>query len=210
MEKYFPPAHNSDAFTCPHCEVYSHQTNGTLHLHLNGVWQSIGHGSTQCARCGQFALWAKGNLVYPNIVTAPQPNDDMPEGIKADFEEARQIANRSPRGAAALLRLCLQKLMVHFGEPGENINADIKSLVAKGLPESIQKAADALRIIGNNAIHPGELDLKDTPELAMSLFGLVNIIVDNRISEPKRIAEIYSVLPPTTVAAIQQRDAPKP
>ena len=130
----------------------------------------------------------------------------MPEEIKADYLEARQIANASPRGAAALLRLALQKLMPVLGEKGKDINEDIASLVRKGLPARIQQALDSLRVIGNEAVHPGTIDLRDEPETAVALFGVLNVIVQDRIAQPKEIAALYGKIPTGKKDAIARRD----
>ena len=119
------------------------------------------------------------------------------------------IVQRSPRGAGALLRLALQKLMPHLGEKGKNMNGDIASLVASGLDPGMQQALDALRVIGNNAVHPGELDLQDNVETVGSLFGLINYIVEQRISHPKKLQELYNALPEGARAAIADRDTTK-
>ena len=98
-------------------------------------------------------------MIYPFNGSAPLPNPDLPEDIKEDFEETRNIVELSPRGAVALLRLAVQKLCKELGEKGEHINTDIKNLVSKGLPEKMQKALDSVRVVGNNAVHPGQIDL---------------------------------------------------
>ena len=130
----------------------------------------------------------------------------MPETVRADYEEAATIYIRSPRGAAALLRLAIQKLMVHLGQSGKNINDDIASLVSKGLPIQIQQALDVVRVTGNNAVHPGQIDVNDH-EVIEQLFPLINVIVDYQISLPARIQEMYDALPVGTRGAIQKRDA---
>jgi hypothetical protein len=99
--------------------------------------------------------------------------------------------------------------MPHLGENGKNINDDMKSLVTKGLPPLIQKALDFCRVVGNNAVHPGEIDLNDTPEIAAKLFQMINFIVDDRIARPKEIDALYSGLPPDALKAIAKRDQPK-
>jgi hypothetical protein len=93
-----------------------------------------------CTRCNEASAWVEQNLVYPLAKTAPASNPDIPDDINIDYEEARGILSQSPRGAAALLRLCVQKLCAHLGQPGERVNDDIAALVKVGLPLQVQQA----------------------------------------------------------------------
>jgi hypothetical protein len=93
-----------------------------------------------------------------------------------------------------------------LGEKGANINGDIGNLVSKGLDASIQQALDAVRVIGNNAVHPGTMDLRDDPATVESLMELVNYIVDAMITQPKKRQALYARLPATAQAAIAKRD----
>lgn len=130
----------------------------------------------------------------------------MPQEIIDDYNEAADVFNLSPRSSAALLRLAIQKLCKHLGESGKNINNDIKNLVKKGLPPKVQEALDSVRVIGNESVHPGELNLNDSREVAAQLFKLVNFITIKMISEPKEIDEIYNGLPENKLKGIQDRD----
>jgi hypothetical protein len=136
----------------------------------------------------------------------PLANPDMPSDIKKDYEEARSIVSRSPRGASALLRLAIQKICKELGEAGKNLNDDIGSLVQNGLPSRVQQALDAVRVIGNDAVHSGQVDLSDDIQTATTLFRLVNFITEKMISEPMEIERIYGSLPAEKLAAIQERD----
>ena len=113
--------------------------------------------------------------------------------------------HKSPRGAAALLRLAIQHLCKELGEGGENIKNDIRELVKKGLPERVQQALDIVRVTGNNAVHPGQIDVDD-PEVVQNLFSLLNVIAEYCISMPNRIGSLYSSLPQTALDQIQGRD----
>jgi hypothetical protein len=147
-----------------------------------------------------------GKMIYPSSSPAPMPNPDLPKEIMDDYNEARNIMGISPRGAAALLRLAIQKLCVHLGEKGKDLNTDISELVKKGLSAKIQKSLDIVRVIGNEAVHPGQLDLKDDVTTAEKLFELVNIITEVMISQPKSIDKIYETLPGEKIEAIKKRD----
>jgi hypothetical protein len=131
---------------------------------------------------------------------------DLPEDCAADYNEARDIVARSPRGAAALLRLSIQKLMPHLGAKGNNINDDIKHLVERGLPVLVQQALDVCRAVGNNAVHPGELNVHDSPEIAQQLFPMINFIVEDRVTRPREVQELYDKLPASAREAIAKRD----
>ena len=164
--------------------------------------------ASQCFVCGKFAIWIHGTLVFPAASKAI-PNEDLPEDIRRDFGEAARIVNESPRGAAALLRLAIQKLCKHLGGKGDRIDEDIGQLVAAGLSPTVQKALDAVRVIGNHAVHPGRLDLKDDVDTANSLFRLVNLIAEQMITNPRHVNEMYQKIPETTRQAIDERDKRK-
>ncbi len=164
---------------------------------------------SKCYSCDALALWVYDQLVFPSSIYAVDANEDLDDDIKLDFREAAKIIDISPRGAAAILRLCIQKLCIQLGEKGKNIDEDVGRLVQKGLEPSIQQALDIVRVIGNEAVHPGQIDLRDDRQIAMKLFTLVNIIADAMVSRPKQIAELYGKLPETKLKAIEKRDAQK-
>lgn len=165
---------------------------------------------SRCYACGKLAIWVYDRLIYPAMSGGPQPNSDLPDDIAKDYREAGAILSLSPRGAAALLRLCVQKLCIHLGMQGKSIDNDIAELVAGGLDPRIQKALDAVRVIGNNAVHPGKMNVGDNPDVALRLFDLVNIIAERMISHPKHVDAAYESLPEGAKAAIEKRDKPKP
>ena len=163
--------------------------------------------ATTCDHCGKFALWVNGRQLFPSSSSAPLPSPDLPKDLSDDYEEARMILADSPRGAAALLRLVVQKLCKELGESGENINEDISKMVAKGLSQDVVDVMDSVRVIGNNAVHPLKMDLSDNKEIVEALFGLINIVVEKMITEPNRIRDVKSKLPSQDQETIKKRDA---
>lgn len=212
MSKYYPPEFGARQFHCIHCNVYAKQTWGPLERHYWGGGTMAVGGNTdfswsKCEHCSEQCFWYEERMIVPSEAPVPPPHEDMPESCIEDYNEARDIVGRSPKAAAALMRLVVQKLMPELGQTGENINDDIAALVAQGLPKQIQQALDFCRVIGNNAVHPLEINLDDDPQLAHVLFEMVNAIVDNRITQPKRMADLYGKLPEGARSAIEKRDA---
>ena len=226
-QKYISPEYNKLAFHCSHCEVYASQIWCNIDKHIddsvdqtfdqmlrrftrdNSFQDSLhikGCRFSFCSHCEKYSIWVNRQMVYPGLSTAPLPVEEMPESVKELYNEAREIIGKSPRGACALLRLAVEFLVKEFREDEGNLNKAIGNLVKKGLPEKIQKALDSVRVIGNNAVHPGEIDIKDKPEIANTLFNLINFICEKMIKDHQTVESIYSSLPENTRKVTEQRD----
>jgi hypothetical protein len=184
---------------CPSCAVHAQQS-----WYYCGKGTQFGGSSdthtwlAQCTRCDNYSIWHKKQMIYPSGGSAPFPHPDLPAHIKEDYEEARAIVSRSPRSAAALLRLAIEKLTdtILRENKANNLDSKIELLVDEmGLRSEIRKAMHIVRVIGNNAVHPGQIDLRDNIEIAVKLFSLVNRIVQETITEPKEIDSIIGDLP---------------
>jgi hypothetical protein len=170
-------------------------------LALHGFYVSL------CTRCEEPTLWHNDEMMYPASGGIEPANEDLDVEIKHDYNEAASIVGRSPRGAAALLRLCLQKLFEQLQLPDTRPNEAIKELVERGLDPTIQQALDTVRVIGNNAVHPGEINLSDQPETALQLFGLINYIAEQMITFKKKREQLFASLPEGAKEQIRRRDA---
>jgi len=230
------PEFNKSSFNCPQCGAFAQQhwfvAWKTQEGAISGSFSQIPEVyASVCAHCGRHSLWHlppqrpiprhlkpevapvfeeanKARMIFPLVARGPMPSADLPEDIGRDFLEARSIAAVSPRGASALLRLCIQKLCAHLGEPGKDLNVDIGALVRRGLPQKIQQALDTVRVVGNGAVHPGELDLRDDLPTALRLLELINMIADVMITQPKQVDDLYQrVLTPGQKEQIAERDA---
>jgi len=202
-------------FNCPICAARS--LSDIRYMSIDGYGFNTKTYMLVCRACGNGSVWKQFNrennnnydlrLVDPIVPDAPKAVKDMPEDLKADYEEARLITANSPRGAAALLRLSLQKLCRHLGEPGNHLDTDIRSLAKKpDFSERLIKAADTLRITGNNAVHPGEMNNEDIDNIAKGLFGLVNFIVTVGITEPNKLDAMYESLPEKARKSAENKD----
>jgi hypothetical protein len=204
-------------FQCPVCRAGSICDICYMGIAAIGIQYATQTYMLICRACGQGSVWKqfdrqdnfryKLRLVDPIVPDAPAPFKDMPADVAKDYEEARLVSSYSPRAASALLRLSLQKLCVHLGEPGKNIDTDIRALARKPeFGERLIRAADTLRITGNNALHPGEMDEADIGKSCKGLFDLVNLIVHAGITQPKAWDAMYEALPEGARQAAEKKD----
>lgn len=232
-----PPQATLKRFSCPNCHAFADQqwfrtavlSGGGVPFYAEGDQlrpagaMTIGPTGnaqignlpsltvTRCASCSLISLWSNSEMIYPRESFAPPANPDLPAECRQDYDEAAAIMVASPRGSAALLRLAIQKLCLHLGGKGANINDDIGFLVKeRGLPEPARHALDSIRVVGNNAVHPGEMNVEDTPDVVLRLFAALNFVVQTTITVPKEMSALYGAIPAGAQAAADKRDGRGP
>lgn len=218
-------------FSCPYCKAFSAHTarfnmielkDSVIKINDSDIAVRYFNITAKCHSCNQESIWFKRDaykdkdneeyaleiLVYPIINhDVPEPNLDMPESVKQIYDEACSVLYKSPRSSAALSRLAIENLVDCLNANGKDLNTKIGDLVSKGMPVSIQQMLDSVRVIGNNAVHPGQIEISDNIELALSLLNFINLIVDNTITQPKKINEVYNLLPDSYKQSIERRDS---
>ena len=210
-------------FTCPHCG------NTCLQKWIHGIFEEdkqakdiensthLGHNYdptneeknlyhiSRCTTCGEKTVWLNGEMLYPDIY-APKPEENMPNSVLTVYKEAASVLKKSPRCSCALLRLALENLCSELKVDGKNLDDKIKKLCANGLPKTVQEALDVVRVIGNKAIHAGEISIDyDNYDNAITLFEIVNYIVDRLITTNNKIEGLYLKLPESVKNAIDKR-----
>jgi Domain of unknown function (DUF4145) len=165
---------------------------------------------SRCYNCKGFTVWVRDRLVFPirgdelpeivevdfreiaEDLQAPaqdvqhseedvqEPAEDFDESSE-DFEEAAAVLNKSPRAAAALIRICIQNMMPLLKETGKSLDENISSLVRKGLEAEIQQAMDVLQVIRRNPGHESHVDLRDETAIATRMFESLKEIIERRM-----------------------------
>ncbi len=204
---YTKPAFQLGSFTCPRCNCFSQHEWRYIARGAGGFEAPINWVTSWCLRCKDYCFWENRTLVWPVESGLPDPIEGCPEQIQAVYNEARQLFPHSPRASAALLRLAIQMICVDRGLPGKDLNSDIGTLVKNGLSAQIQQSLDLVRVVGNNAVHPGQIQIEENKDKIEKFFGLVNLIVDVLIVQPAKVSEMFHPLvPPAQKQQITARD----
>ena len=212
---YIAPDFKKNSFTCPHCGTLSlmhyHTISYQGYTMVSSKSGIDNHGDCSihvatCQNCKKKTIWVDNVYVYPDIV-AEEANLDMPESVKQLYNEAGSIYSKSPRAACALLRLAIERLCNELGETDRDISKNIGALVDKGLPKFVQQALDVVRVVGNKAVHPGQIEFDvDDKGTATMLMHLINVIVTWMITEQNKIDSLYQGLPESVKKSIENRD----
>lgn len=133
--------------------------------------------TSNCHRCNQFSLWVGDLLVFPTRI------DRTPELVEEDVEEAAAILKEFPRGATALMRVCIQKLVHLLEGDGNAVSQRVSSLVRKGLEVEIQQATDVLQVLQADAAQLAQLESQGDRETARRFLDSLKAVLERRMSD---------------------------
>src|SRR3984893_16075701 len=132
---------------------------------------------SNCHSCNGFSLWVGGLLVFPTRI------DKTPELVEQDLEEAAAILNKFPRREAALMRVCIQKLVHLLEENGNALNQRVSSLVRKGLEMEMQQAMEVLQVLRLDPVQLNRLESQADRETALRFLVSLKEVLERRMSQ---------------------------
>ena len=185
---------NTDAFHTPTIDRFITQFKNQNRIKTKVI--EFDHDFSRCRSCKKLALWINGEMVYPSVSVVPSPSDEMPPEVCKIYEEARKVYPFSPRASVALLRIALEEILNLQEIPSGKLYKRIELLEKKGLNPRIIKRFTLLRKYGNEGCHIGQIDLsnEDGKEVVDSLFYLLNKIVDEVITDKKKLDDLDAKL----------------
>jgi len=177
--------------TCPHCG------QATFLSHRHSFKNEVGsHILLVCPGCLRSVLVITGEreqwkVTYPSG-SPPVVDQNLPDHIRDDYEEASKCHNAGLHTAAAIMCRRLVELSVkEKSAKGSNLYEKIEHLVQSGLlaPE-LGKVAQAIRIIGNDGAHPDYPELVDlTQSDANQALDFVKLYTDYLYTLPAKTSE---------------------
>ncbi len=157
-------------------------------------------GISTCSNCNKLHLWLDEKMIEPRSGIIPPPNEDMNQDIKELYNEAAEVFEISHKSAGALLRLAAEKFIHEQLRPdlkGKKLNDVIKEfLISNSAEIPVIQELDYLRIVGNGSVHTiSGLAEDNDKEYVRYMFDSLNFIVNETITEPKRMKCKYDSLP---------------
>lgn len=215
----------TEGIVCPNCGAFAGQkwsfglgTHRHLPKSFSGDQDDLDKYKVmiraKCESCHQYSYWLKKRPTGEETLLLPKtgkgvdlPNNDMSEAVKKIYNEAALILSDSPRASSALARLAIDTLTSEIGHPKDSLNTRIGKLVKeKNLSPIIQQSLDIVRVTGNNAIHPGNIESTDNEQIARELLKLINLIANALITEPNKVNKLFESLSESHKNSISKRD----
>lgn len=226
MNKNILPKFLRKSFNCPYCGVYSHQEwrelkpKSTLEYSkaddaVCSRWNACDSMNNPilrpekdiyvswCEHCQKFSLWANAQLLIPAKSILPPPHSDTPLELAKLYVEAMQVYSISAKGAAAMIRLALHRLILQLGSKGNDLNDNIAVFLEQGLPAQVMLALRSIRVIGEKAVLPGVIYAEENTNETAALFDVFNLIVEYIITRKKELVLLEQKLMPQRDAAVE-------
>jgi hypothetical protein len=131
---------------------------------------------SNCHSCNGFSLWVSGLLMFPTKI------DKKPEFVEEDIDEAAAVLKKFPRGATALMRVCIQKLVPLLEDSGKDQSQRIDSLVRKGLEMEIEQSTEVLRVLRGDSAQLNPLESQADRETALRFLDSLKAVLERRMS----------------------------
>lgn len=191
--------------------------NGTNWEEIDPVWSR-----SLCFACKKSALWTGQKLVFPDPAldeaeSAPKRSEDLSPIVATLYDEAVAVLPHSRRAAAALCRAAMEQLAKQLTPelpPGVKLDGRLVAL-SKTVSTATLQALNIVRHVGNTALH-GEKDGdesavmyldEDDSSIAEVFFLAINALADEKITQPRRIQDLYETLPETTRNSFEAKTA---
>lgn len=172
-----------------------------------------------CSKCGNRCYWeiitkykprtkekdprnlydyeTEEKIIYPDIsLIDMEPNEDLTNEQKQLFNEAKDIFDKSPKAAGALLRCVIERILRDkFQEKHSQslLGSILKDKnVQNELGKEIIQLCESCKLIGNEASHSSLMIYEDESKQEVELlFELINAIAEELLSKPRKRQEMF-------------------
>jgi Domain of unknown function (DUF4145) len=150
------------------------------------VTQEVQEISEQQADKAAEVLQVAKHVPKPAEEPIEEAGDEIEESAE-DFEKAAAILNKSPDGAAALMRICIQNMLPLLKKEGRELDDNISSLVHKGLEVEIQQSMDTLQVLRKTPFQQSYNRFNEDREMATKFVKLLNGILQRRMLKNREL-----------------------
>src|SRR6185312_3631495 len=148
---------------CRHCSVEFHD-HWEHFANRDDVTGTMALGSTRCPACKHLHIAyiygtqfrPGGPFLYPRSVSREPVDPAVPQEFAANYLEACEVLDISPKASAALSRRIMQHILRECAKVKEpTLDKEIqKVLDGNMVPSHLAESLDAVRTVGNFAAHP--------------------------------------------------------
>jgi len=162
--------------------------------------KKLNFDTLECGNCRGYVmcLWSASSsgllhdcrvLPYPLRIT--EHPKYWPEDVGRLWIQAhRSLSDENYDAAAVMARSALQSAVRHQHAVGTSLKGQIQDLASRGiLPPLMQEWSDQVRILGNDAAHPGPGQAAPDPRDAKDIVQFLDFLLEYLYTLPHRIIE---------------------